>query len=243
MTRSRSRRVEVITLERATKSPATSLVHRTRQRRSELIVSELEAVALAMFKQRGFAAVTVEEIAAEAQTSKRTFYRHFPVKEDVLQVRIRRRAEAIRDALAERPSEEPPLRSLRVALQAAMSAEDPVLVGRWIDVVAATPSVLMGVVGGCVLVGNKTMAEFLGSRLGLPGDALLPAMLAAATGGIIQAAETRWRFHGGGDLATIVSEGMRALEEGVGGDLGTSAGGNGRGNKNNKGPARSSKPT
>jgi AcrR family transcriptional regulator len=237
MTLSRARRPEVTKVEGAKRSPATSLVHRTRQKRSELIATELEAVALAMFEQRGFAAVTVEEIVAKAQTSKRTFYRHFPVKEDVLQVRIRRRAEAIRDALAARPSEEPPLRSLRLALQIVMLAEDPVLLGRWIDVVAATPSVLMGVVGGCVLVGNKTMAEFLASRLGLPVDALLPTMLAAATGGIIQAAETRWRFHGGGDLATIFSEGMRALEEGVGRNLGASAGGNGR---RKTGPVKSS---
>jgi AcrR family transcriptional regulator len=223
MTRSRARRLELITVRGAMKSPATSLVHRTRQKRSELIATELEAVALSMFQQRGFAAVTVEEIAAEAQTSKRTFYRYFPAKEDVLQVRIRRRAEALKRALAERPIDEPPLRSLRGALQMVMSAEDPVVLGHWIDVVAATPSVLMGVVGGCVLVGNKTMAEFLGSRLGLPSDALLPAMLAAAIGGIIQAAETRWRFHGGGDLATIFSDGMRALEEGFGRDLRSSA--------------------
>ena len=39
------------------------------------MVTDLEAVALVMFEQHGFAAVNVEEIAAEARISTRTFYR------------------------------------------------------------------------------------------------------------------------------------------------------------------------
>src|SRR6202011_4383514 len=95
------------------KLPAPSLAQKTWQKRSELMVSELEAVALAMFEQHGFAAVNVEEIAAQARISTRMFYRYFPTKEDVLQVRIRREAEGLRGALAERPADEPPLHSLR----------------------------------------------------------------------------------------------------------------------------------
>src|SRR5579864_2900090 len=96
------------------KLPPPSLVQKTREKRSELMISELEAVALVMFEERGFANVNVEEIAAEAQISTRTFYRYFAVKEDVLQVRIRRRAEALKEALAERPADESPLHSLRL---------------------------------------------------------------------------------------------------------------------------------
>ena len=69
--------------------------------------SELEAVALRLFEERGFNEVTIEEIAAEAHISTRTFYRYFPAKEDVLQLRIDRRAEALRAALAARPGDEP----------------------------------------------------------------------------------------------------------------------------------------
>jgi AcrR family transcriptional regulator len=194
--------------------PATSLAQRTRQKRSDLIITELEAVALAMFEQRGFATVNVEEIAAEAQISTRTFYRYFPAKEDVLQVRIRRRAEALRSALAERPADEPPLHSLRLAVEVAVAGEDPALVKRWIAVVAATPSALRAVLGGCILTHNGMMAEFFGSRLGVRSDALEPSMLAAAAGGVIMAAETRW-LRCGGSLATSISEGLRVLEDAV----------------------------
>lgn len=223
--------------ERKARLSSPSLVQRTRQKRSDLMISELEAVALVMFEKRGFATVNVEEIAAEAQISARTFYRYFPTKEDVLQVRIRRRAEALRGALAERPTEEPPLHSLRLAVEVAMSAEDPVLLRRWIAVVAATPSALRAVLGGCILILDGMMAEFFGSRLRMPADALVPTVLAAAAGGVIKAGETRWLIYGG-NLATMISEGLRVLEEAVGAGFGTRVRGIGRGN--NKSLVRSS---
>jgi AcrR family transcriptional regulator len=162
--------------------------------------------------------VTVEQIAAEAQISSRTFYRYFPTKEDVLQVRIRRRAEALRAALAQRPRDEPPLHSLRVAVEIVASAEDAVLLKHWLAVVVATPTVSRAIMGGNILALNKTMAEFFAARLGERSDAMVPEMLAAAAASIIHTAQRRWYVRGG-NLATILSEGLRVLEEGVGTDL------------------------
>src|SRR5580692_10942974 len=97
-------------------SETQSLSLRLRAKRSEMMVSELEEVALRLFDQHGFANVTVEEIAAAAHISVRTFYRYFAAKDDVLQLRINRRSEVLRAALSARPANEPPLRSLRLAL-------------------------------------------------------------------------------------------------------------------------------
>jgi AcrR family transcriptional regulator len=194
-----------------------SLALELRAKRSEMMILELEAVALRLFEQRGFGDVTVEEIASEAHISARTFYRYFPTKEDVLQVRIERRSEALRAALSTRPADEPPLLSLRLALEQELATEDPVLVHRWIAIIAATPSVLRAVLGGIQLKSHRVMAEFLGSRLGSPSDALVPTMLAAAAGGVIQAAQTHWYFHGG-DLAETISESLEVLEGGLSAD-------------------------
>jgi TetR/AcrR family transcriptional regulator, regulator of mycofactocin system len=194
-----------------------SLATRLRTKRSEMMISECEAIALRLFEQRGFDDVTVEEIASEAQISARTFYRYFPSKEDVLQVRIDRRSEGLQAALASRPADEPPLHSLRVALQEVVSAEDAVLLRRWTDVIANTPSVLRGVLGGLQLKRNEVMAEFFGARLGTATDAMVPTMLAAAVGGVIQAAQTHWYIHGG-DLATAICDGLEVLERGIGTD-------------------------
>jgi TetR/AcrR family transcriptional regulator, regulator of mycofactocin system len=200
-----------------TDTNAGSLAGQLNARRSELMVGEVEAVALRLFDERGFADVTVEEIAAEAGISTRTFYRYFPSKEDVLQVQIERRSGALARALAARPSDEPPLVALRVALEEAVAGEDPDRIRRWTNVIVATPSVLRGVYGGIQLKGHRVMAEFFASRLALPADGLVATVLAAAAGGAVQAAQTRWFFHGG-DLVETVSQGLRVLEIGLGGD-------------------------
>jgi AcrR family transcriptional regulator len=196
---------------------AGALVERARLERSEMMLLELERVALELFEARGFGEVTVDEIATAGGISARTFYRYFPAKDDVLQVRIDQRAAALRVALAARPADEPPLRSLRLAYEEVAGAEDPVLVRRWIDVVASTPGVVRSVLGGIQLKCHPVTAEFLGARLGQPGDGLVTTMLAAAAGGVVQAAQTRW-FLRGGDLAGTISEALAVLEGYVGND-------------------------
>ena len=147
---------------------ADSLALQLRVKRSELIVQELEAVALRLFDQRGFKDVTVDEIVAEAHISARTFYRYFPNKEDVLQAQIDRRSKSLRAALATRPSSEEPLESLRLALLDELAREDMELLRRWIAVIVASPLVLNSVLGGIQLKIHQVIAEFFGDRLGLP---------------------------------------------------------------------------
>jgi TetR/AcrR family transcriptional regulator, regulator of mycofactocin system len=190
-----------------------SLAVQMRMKRSELMIQELEAIALRLFDQRGFKDVTVDEIVSKAHTSARTFYRYFPNKEDVLQVQIDRRSRNLRAALSARPASEEPQESLRQALAEILATEDPELVRRWIAIIIANPSVLNSVLGGIQLKIQRVIAEFLGDRLGLPSDALVPTTMAAASGGVIQAAHVDWYFNGG-DLAAKVSEAFSVLEHG-----------------------------
>jgi AcrR family transcriptional regulator len=194
-----------------------SLASQLREKRSQMMIEEVERAALRLFEARGFGEVTVEQIAAEAQISVRTFYRYFPAKEDVLQVQIDRRGSTLRALLDARPLDEVPLQSLRLAFVEMISAEDPEVLRRWISVIQATPTVLKSVLGGIQLKIQPVMREFLQSRLGLPREALAPTMLAAAAGGVIQAAQIHWYFDGG-DLATAVTEGLGLLERGLGSD-------------------------
>lgn len=194
-----------------------SLVGQLSARRSEQMVAEVEAIALQLFDQRGFGEVTVDEIASAAGISPRTFYRYFPSKEDILQVRIDRRSAALRAALAARPKTEPPVLSLRFALADILAQEDQEKIRLWTKVIIATPTVMRGVYGGIQLKSQRVMADFFAARLELPADGLVPTVLAAAAGGVVQAAQTRWFFHGG-DLAATVSRGLQVLEVGAGAD-------------------------
>jgi len=201
----------------------SAIRQQARKKRSESMIADIAAVALGMFAERGFSSVTIDDIAAQAEISIRTFYRYFSAKEDLLQVMIRQRAAALAVALAARPREESPLRSLRLAVEVAVSAEDQASVEQWIRVVADAPNALRAVMGGNILEMNATIAEFLASRFGMPSDALVPITLAVAAGAVIQNAQTRWHF-AGGDLATSISEALQVLEEGFSTDIGRRTG-------------------
>jgi AcrR family transcriptional regulator len=176
------------------------------------MTQQMEAIALRLFEERGFANVTVDELAAAAGTSVRTFYRYFPSKDDILQVRVDQRAKTLRRALADRPSNEAPLRSLRLALTAAYAKEDPALVRQWITVVASSAQLVRGVIGGVQMKIQGVIADFLADRLDAEPDALAPIVLGAAVGGVVQASMYRW-FANGGDLPGTIDEGLAALEE------------------------------
>lgn len=89
-----------------------SLRERNRARTRE----EIEVAAFDLFRERGFDAVTVEQIAAVAGVSHRTFYRYFPTKEDVVFGEHEAAVARLRAALAEADPAEPPLRRVRRAL-------------------------------------------------------------------------------------------------------------------------------
>ena len=55
-----------------------------RERKRLQTLDHLAATAFALFEQHGYDAVTMEQIAAQADVAKGTLYNHFPVKEALL---------------------------------------------------------------------------------------------------------------------------------------------------------------
>jgi AcrR family transcriptional regulator len=78
----------------------------------------LRQAALKSFARKGFANVTVTELAREAGVTERTFFRHFPTKEAVLFQDYETQLEWLAEALAQRP----PSESLFDAVLASVAA-------------------------------------------------------------------------------------------------------------------------
>lgn len=76
----------------------------------------LEATARRLSLQRGYARVTVEDIASAAGVSPRTFFRYFSSKADVVFAHQWARVRAVEAALSARPSTESVIASVHAAL-------------------------------------------------------------------------------------------------------------------------------
>ena len=79
----------------------------------------LEAAAMLLFEQQGYAATTVPQISAEAGLTTRTFFRHFSDKRDVLFLRDREFPQAVRDFIESVPPESDGSATVRAGLSAA----------------------------------------------------------------------------------------------------------------------------
>ena len=78
-----------------------------RERKKRATRAALSEVALRLAVERGIDHVRVEDIAAEVGVSPRTFSNYFPSKEAAIAANAIDRAERVRDALQQRPSDEP----------------------------------------------------------------------------------------------------------------------------------------
>jgi AcrR family transcriptional regulator len=96
----------------------------TRERRRLRVARDIELAALRLFAESGYADVTIDDIADAADISRRTFFRYFESKEDVLLVESRRRSEGVQNALESRPPHERPFEALRNAVLEIMTDYD-----------------------------------------------------------------------------------------------------------------------
>jgi TetR/AcrR family transcriptional regulator, regulator of mycofactocin system len=78
-----------------------------RQRHVDRTRAALAAAAVELFTEHGFAATTVDDIAARADVAPRTFFRYFPTKEAVLFHDADEKLAVVKERLAERPADEP----------------------------------------------------------------------------------------------------------------------------------------
>lgn len=82
-------------------------------------------VALSLFTDRGFEATTIEQIAVAAGISRRTFFRYFATKEDVVLGDAEEQRQVLAAAFEARPAGEDAWTALRRAAEALPQAQAP----------------------------------------------------------------------------------------------------------------------
>jgi AcrR family transcriptional regulator len=90
---------------------------RTRQ----AVYAEITRTAMELFLERGFAATTIDDIATAAGISRRSFFRYFGTKEDIVLGDLAAQGELIRKELEARPATEDAWTALINALRNALA--------------------------------------------------------------------------------------------------------------------------
>lgn len=155
--------------------------------------------ALDLFERQGYEATTIDEIAAAADVSPRTFFRYFATKEDVA-LGDDLGPEIVR-LLAQRPLEESILESVRHVVAEALAMtpdDDQSALLRRLRLVYRTP-VLRARRWDFQLEMGRITGSVVAGRRGLPPDDLDSRITAGAVFTAIEVAMDHWQQREGRD--------------------------------------------
>ena len=189
-----------------------------RERKKAATRLALHEAALRLVAQHGLDGVSVDDIAARADVSPRTFFNYFASKDDAVlgldPAELRRTA----DALAARPADEPAVEAMRAVQreQAVEMARETELWPLRLQVIEANP----GLVGRLVThfgEADRALASAVAERTGTDVDAdTLPTLLALTAGAVLRTALHRWLTGGFTDsLPRLVDEAWDLLAQGL----------------------------
>jgi AcrR family transcriptional regulator len=176
-----------------------------KSRKRQVVRDALSAAALELFLTHGFDAVTVEEIAQTAGVSRRTFFRYYKSKEDVMVEHLDRDGERLLAELAARPLDEPPLLAIRNALIPAIEygLEEPDLVRDAIRLLRETSALRRALMERRNRLEERTAALMV-QRLDTTSQDNTPMLLAFLTRALNDTAFNAWYDHETEDIAGLV---------------------------------------
>lgn len=198
-----------------------------RERKKLRTREALADAALRLFAERGYGATTVEDVAAAADVSPRTFFRYFTSKEDAVFADHEERIRLLRDSLRPRDPLEPVEQTIRRAILALVRQQtaggtrgldrvrlvtsEPPLVARSLEYQARY---------------EEIVAAAIAERLDVdPDREVLARIVAGAAFGALRAAMRAWAASDGSvDPVEVATHALDLLDGGLGRSLGPSEG-------------------
>lgn len=177
----------------------------------------LEDAALTLFARQGYEETTVDDIAALAGVSVRTFFRYFASKQHVLFGDVAyRRVSQLGVALAQRPEGEDPVESVRAVLDATDITDPAELapIRTRMRLLREQPSLI----GTYLMINHelrRQVAAFVAQRCGLAETHPYPLMVSAAASAAWDVALMAWANEQIDQLAEVRKSTFEQLVSGV----------------------------
>ncbi len=178
--------------------------------KTERTRARLLAVAFALFAEKGYEQTRVADIAAAAEVTEMTFYRHFGSKDQLL---IDDPYDPlIAQAIAEQPLRLPPLartvRGIRLAWR-RLPITDEAPIRQRVSIAASTPSLLPA-----LRASSSATEQAISEQLVADGtDPTVAAIAAAAAMAALMTGLTRWAVTDTGRLSDAVERSLDVLED------------------------------
>lgn len=173
--------------------------------------------AFELFTRNGFHETTIDDVVNAVEVSRRTFFRYFKSKDDVLLAWFDNCDDTMRKALEAQPPHEKPFNAMRRAMTDAIGQyeadrERMIALDR---LIMSTPAVRARKQEMHAQWAEK-LAEVLAKRLGVDVETdMRPRLIANVSFLILTTMVEAWRAGGGREsLAKLVDEGFRFLKEG-----------------------------
>jgi len=162
-----------------------------RERKKARTKAAIQREALRLFREQGYEATTIEQIAEAAEFSPSTFFRYFPTKEDV--VMYDDLDPPVIAAFEAQPAEMGPVSALRVALRQVFSglpAEDIRDMRERFDLIMAVPELRARLLDDTIK-SIQLVADLVARRAGRsPRDVAVRAFSGGLIGAILGAITT-----------------------------------------------------
>ena len=183
------------------------------QRKRDLVRDALRGAAEGLVSAGRFEATTVAEIARAAGVSRRTFFRYYAAKEDVIVEGSDRLADDLLAAIAKRPLDEPPLVSIQRVLVPLIegAVAKPELIRGVIRAIRKTSALRRAMLERRNRM-EERLAGLLAQRLGTdPMKDSTPALLAFLTRALHDTAFNVWFDQEPDDVGAMVDDLFRKL--------------------------------
>jgi AcrR family transcriptional regulator len=171
--------------------------------------------AITLYERNGYDATTVEEIAAEANVSPRTFFRYFDTKLETIMEQSEAEVGEFQRLVRERPPEESALEAVHHVVRQKLVVEmldEGTRLARELRVVMSTAS-LRSSAQEHLREHQDSLVPVLAERLGVAPDAVAAHVMAAVITTTVWTVFERWAAEGGDPdrLAPLMDEAFAFL--------------------------------